>query len=113
MLNLYRDIKFNPSHKLSPYIGVGAGLSNVKFDESEILIQSYPFKYEEFSGNLFSYNFKGGFNYQLSKRYSMFTEASFNKINSFKINNKFSGVAPLEVDPSKSTNIMTGVRLDF
>ncbi len=112
MLNLYRDIKFNPSHKLSPYIGVGAGLSNVKFDESEYN-QSSRYKYEEFSGNLFSYNFKGGFNYQLSKRYSMFTEASFNKINSFKINNKFSGVAPLEVDPLKSTNIMTGIRLDF
>ena len=89
MLNLYRDIKFNPSHKLSPYIGVGAGISNVKFDASEIMANTQRFKYEAFSGNLFSYNFIGGFNYELSKRYSMFTEASLNKINSFKTKNKF------------------------
>ncbi len=115
MLNLYRDIKFNPSHKLSPYIGVGAGISNVKFDASEVIANSQPFKYEAFSGNLFSYNFIGGFNYELSKRYSMFTEASFNKINSFETKNVsvHPSSFPLEVDPSKSTNIMTGIRLDF
>ena len=115
MLNLYRDIKFNPSHKLSPYIGVGAGISNVKFDASEIMANTQRFKYEAFSGNLFSYNFIGGFNYELSKRYSIFTEASLNKINSFETKNVtvHPSYFPLEVDPSKSINIMTGVRLDF
>ncbi len=114
MLNLFRDIKFNSTNKVYPYFGVGAGINDIKLDPLEINLAGGNYNYPRLSKLLFTYNLKGGINYELTKRYSMFTEASFNRINSFDLGRPQSGTPDyLRIDPLKYVNLMTGIRYDF
>ena len=115
MLNLFRDIKFNSTNKVYPYLGVGAGIHDIKLDPLEFDLDiGGNYNFSRLSKVLFAYNLKGGINYELTKRYSMFTEASFNRINSFDLGRPQSGSPDyLRIDPLKYVNLMTGIRYDF
>ncbi len=115
MLNLFRDIKFNSTNKVYPYLGVGAGIHDIKLDPLEFDLDiGGNYNFSRFSNVLFGYNLKGGINYELTKRYSMFTEASFNRINSFDLGSPQSGTRDyVRIHPIKYVNLMTGIRYDF
>jgi len=109
--NVIKD--FNKENKFSPYIGLGAGTTNIDIDAQTITVLTETVNSSSENISVFSWALIGGISYNVNESTSLFSEASYIRTAEFELDNE---IIPNDKDNYESitqTNLLAGVRFRF
>ena len=105
MLNVYRD--FDPiTRNISPYFGLGVGMTNVKMQEYTTTIASTDVVVKDPGRSLFTYSIKAGASIPVNDRSVFFSELSYNALEQFNEDSVY-------FDEISAINLIGGFRYKF
>lgn len=103
MFNVYRDFS---DGNFSPYVGVGIGRANIEMNDYTTNIEGTDVAIVDDGRSLFTWDIKGGLNYEVTDSSTLFTEVAYQQMGEFDEDG-------INYDAIRAVNLKGGLRFKF
>ena len=106
---LYGFKDFESNSKFTPYVGIGAGISQVTAKDQTSTVSGTRYSILGSEEDVFSYAIKGGTNYEIAENTSLYAEASYLNLASLTVDKG----TPINYDSTHIFALSAGLKFNF